>query len=153
MPTREDVATLMSELGPILDPLALEAFPEHGCWGIQLDEDKAILVEFNEDKSCLILSTEVGDFTGSPRQALHERLLIQNHQWRVTGGLCMALDAAEGQVVQWQEVQAEGLDITRLSAAVLEFAQRAATCKQDLQGFAPSGELQTGEMGILGQRV
>ena len=34
MPTREDVATLMSELGPILDPLALEAFPEHGCWGI-----------------------------------------------------------------------------------------------------------------------
>ena len=60
MAVMEQIETLMSDVGPVLDPLAIDAMPEAKCWGIAMEEDLSVLVEFDEQKNCLVLSSELG---------------------------------------------------------------------------------------------
>src|SRR6516165_9103497 len=46
---------LMEQLGPVLDPLNVTAFPSEKAWGVQVDEDTAVLVDFDEEQGKLVL--------------------------------------------------------------------------------------------------
>ena len=46
----EQIEGLMEQLGPVLDPLNVTAFPSEKAWGVQVDEDTAVLVDFDEEQ-------------------------------------------------------------------------------------------------------
>lgn len=133
MVTLEQIGILMSEIGPVLDPLAVQAFPEDKCWAVALDDDTVVLVELDERKNSLVLSIELGEPPPGDRTALYEKLLQLNFHWDVTGGNRMAIDGAGGKVVQLFETPADGLDATRLSALLAAFAQTASAWRQVVQ--------------------
>lgn len=133
MITLEQIGILMSEVGPVLDPIAVQAFPEDGCWAVALDDDMVVLVELDERKNSLVLSSELGEPPPGDRLALYEKLLQLNYHWAVTGGNRLAIDGAGGKVVQLFETPAEGLDATRLSMLLAAFARTASAWRQVVQ--------------------
>lgn len=120
----EQVDGLMSQLGPVLDPLGITAFPGAKAWGIALDEETSVLVDFDESQGKLVLSSEVGTPSGD-RGQLYELMLRHNYLWDQTGGVRLALDAAGGNVVQIVDLFTEGLDVSALGRAVGVFADAA----------------------------
>ena len=94
MATMEQIEILMSDVGPVLDPLAIDAMPEAKCWGIAMEEDLSVLVEFDEQKNCLVLACELGAPPPGDRTALYELLLQMNYHWGATGGTRMAIGHA-----------------------------------------------------------
>lgn len=123
--TIDQVTILMSELGPILNPPAVYASDEEKSWGIALEEDLTVLVQFDEQKASLVLACELGAPPEGDRLALYEILLQVNYHWETTGGNRMAINRPGGEVVQVFEVPAEGLDAIRLSEIVNSFAEAA----------------------------
>jgi len=119
----EQVSSLMTQLGPILDPPAIYASDEEKCWGVALDKDLTVLIQFDEQKASIVLTCELGAPPDDNRSALYEMLLQMNYYWDSTGGSRMALNRPGGEVVQIFEIPAEGLDAIRLSEIVTSFAE------------------------------
>ena len=82
----EQIEGLMEQLGPVLDPLNVTAFPSEKAWGVQVDEDTAVLVDFDEEQGKLVLSCEIGAPPAGDRSKLYELLLRHNFHWDETGG-------------------------------------------------------------------
>ena len=77
----EQIEGLMEQLGPVLDPLNVTAFPGEKAWGVQVDEDTAVLVDFDEEQGKLVLSCEIGAPPAGDRSKLYELLLRHNFHW------------------------------------------------------------------------
>jgi hypothetical protein len=133
MAVMEQIETLMSDVGPVLDPLAIDAMPEAKCWGIAMEEDLSVLVEFDEQKNCLVLSSELGAPAPGDRTALYELLLQLNYHWNATGGNRMAVNGPGGDIVQMYELGADNLDATQLSAVLKTFSEVAKAWRQVVQ--------------------
>ena len=125
MATIEQIEILMSEVGPVLDPLEVAALPEQKSWAVAMEEDLAVLVQFDEQKNSLFLTGDVGAPPAGDRTALYEILLQMNHHWESTGGLRMAIDGPGGEVTQVFEIPADGLDAGRLAGILSAFAVAA----------------------------
>jgi len=135
----DQVSSLISQLGPVLNPPAIYASEEEKSWGVALAEDLTVLVEYDESKDSLVLAAELGTPPDGDRTALYELLLRMNYHWDTTGGIRMALDGPAGQVVQVYELATEGLEATRLGATVTAFAETAVAWREIIQrsGSAP----------------
>ncbi len=127
------VTALISQIGPILNPLAIEASEELRSWAIAMPDDLAVVVQFDEDKNCLVLASELGAPPAGDRTALYEILLQINFHWDTTGGTRMAINGPGGEVVQVYEIGADGLDATRLSAILASFADGAKAWRELIQ--------------------
>ena len=125
MATLEQIEILMSGVGPVLDPLAIDASAEPRCWGIAMAEDLVVLVQFDEQKNSLVLSGDLGAPPAGDRTALYEVLLQMNYHWETTGGVRMAIDGPGGEVTQLFEMPADGLDPSRLARILSSFADAA----------------------------
>lgn len=135
MPT---IDSLLKEIGPVLDPLSIEAFPQHRCWGLLLDEATSLLIDLDEEAHKLILSHEVGTPAQGDRFRLYELMLLHNHQWDATGGRRLAIDEAGGGVVLLQDVAIQGLDVVRLCAVIEAFAEAARGWRQIVATSLPA---------------
>ena len=133
MATKETIGILMSEVGPVLDPLAIEAYSDDPCWAVALDEDTLVLVYLDQRKDSLVLSCSLGEPPPGDRTTLYEKLLQLNFHWDVTGGSRMAIDGPGGHVVQMFEIPAEGLDVLRLVGLLRTFAQVATAWREIVQ--------------------
>ena len=114
MTTLAQIELLINELGPILDPLQIEGAPEQRCWSVLLDEEVALLLDLDEEQGKLVISCDLGQPAAGDRTQLYEILLTYNAQWALTGGCRLALDEPNGNVIQIFDLQAEGLDVSRL---------------------------------------
>ena len=132
----DQVNALFAQLGPVLNPLAIEANAETKAWGIALEEDLMVLAQFDEEKGCLVLSTEVGAPAPGDRTALYELLLRANYHWDATGGVRLAINGPDGEVFQVVEIPVDGSDATRLSAIVTSYAESAKAWREIVQGLA-----------------
>lgn len=139
MSAASQVEILMKEIGPLLDPLCIDAFPEQQCWGLQLDEDTSLLVDLDETARKLVVSHEVGTPPEGDRFRLYELMLIHNHQWDKTGGRRMAVDVPGGSVVLLQDLALEDLDVARLCDAIESFAAAARSWRQIIATLRPGG--------------
>ena len=142
MTTLAHIELLMNELGPILDPLQIEGAPEQRCWSVLLDEDLALLIDFDEEQGKLVISGDLGQPASGDRTPLYEILLTYNAQWALTGGCRMALDEPNGSVIQIFDLHAEGLDVSRLSHTLTTFGDVARTWRDIVQGAAPAPAMQ-----------
>lgn len=131
--TFDQVSILISQMGPILDPIAIDEIREEKTWGIALKEDLAVLVQFDEQRNCLVLASELGAPPAGDRTALYEILLQTNFHWDTTGGTRMALNGPGGEVVQVFEIATDGLDASQLSAIVSSFADGARAWREFVQ--------------------
>ena len=134
----DQVNALFAQLGPVLNPLAIEASEENKSWGIALEEGLMVLAQFDEQKGCLVLSTELGAPTPGDRTALYELLLQANYHWESTGGVRLAINGPGGEVFQVFEIPVDGSDVTRLSAIVAAYADSARAWRDIIQGAAPA---------------
>lgn len=132
----DQVNALFAQLGPVLNPLAIEANEETKAWGIALEEDLMVLAQFDEEKGCLVLSTELGAPAPGDRTALYELLLRANYHWDATGGVRLAINGPDGEVFQVVEIPVDGSDATRLSAIVTSYAESAKAWREIVQGLA-----------------
>jgi hypothetical protein len=133
--TIDQVTALLNQLGPVLNPLAIDASEEHQSWGIALEDDVNVLVQFDARKDCLVLASEVGAPPAGDRTALYELLLEVNYQWDTTGGLRLSLNGSGGEVFLAYEVPVADLDASRLSTIVISFADTAKAWREIIQGF------------------
>jgi hypothetical protein len=153
MATFERVSLLMSEVGPVLAPMAIDEWSEEKAWGVVLEDDLNVLVQFDEDKNCLVLSCELGTPPPGDRHALYELLLQLNYHWTTTGGNRMALDGPGGGVVQVYEIGAEQLDATGLSSVLSSFAGTARAWKKIVERPASTQSSTLDLRADLGMRV
>lgn len=133
MASFEQIELLMQGLGPVLEPLAIDFAEEGRIWGIEMEEDLAVIVQFDEQKNCLVLSCELGSPPEGDRTALYEMLMQLNYHWDVTGGTRMAIDCPRGNIVQLFETGADGLDIQKLSTLVAAFSSTAEIWRRIIQ--------------------
>lgn len=153
MATMEQIEILMSEIGPVLDPFEIDAIAEHKSWAIFMEQDLAVLVQFDEQKNCLVLASELGAPPPGDRTALYELLLQLNYHWQTTGGNRMAIDGPGGNVTQVFEMGADGLDATRLSRVVASFTEAAKAWREIVQRPAVAQNSTLAMRADLGVRV
>jgi hypothetical protein len=115
----------MAGVGPVLDPLSIDAVPDEKAWGVAFEDELVVLIQFDERKNCLVLTSELGAPPPGDRMALYEMLLQINYHWDTTGGNLMGINGPEGDVVQMFEIGADGLDVTRFSGILSSFADTA----------------------------
>jgi len=127
------VTSLLAQVGPILNPLEIEASEPLRTWAISMPEDLAVLVQFDEAKNCLVLASELGAPPPGDRTALYEILLQINFHWDTTGGTRMAINGPGGEIVQVYEIGTDGLEATRLSAILSSFAAGAKAWRELIQ--------------------
>ena len=112
------IETLMEELGPVLDPVSIEAFPKDRHWIVILDEETVCFIDFDEEQNKLIFRCPLGDPAGD-RLSLYETLLVYNGLWTQESGCWMGLE--EGMVVQLYEDDADVFDVPRLTHVLQKF--------------------------------
>ena len=130
MASFEQVEILMEGIGPILDPLAIDFLEEAQAWAVAIEEDIAVLIQFDDRKNCLVLTTDLGSPPAGDRTALYETLMQLNYHWDATGGVRMAVDQAGGDVMQIYEISAENMDFGRLAETIAAFAAMASAWRR-----------------------
>jgi hypothetical protein len=149
----EQIEILMSEVGPVLAPLAIDAIVAEQSWGISMEDNLTVIVQFDENKNCLVLTSELGLPPAGDRTALYELLLQVNYHWDTTGGNRMALNGPDGEVVQMFEISTDGLDAIRLSAILYSFADASKAWREIIQRPAAALESTLGFHSNLGTQV
>lgn len=92
-------------------------------------EFEAVDIEVSADPQtrCLHLMSTVGLPNEDRRLEIFEILLASNFLWRDTGGVHMALDGIDGDVVQTLDVYLDGLTATDLAVILRNLAERTIT--------------------------
>ena len=54
------LGSLIAETGPLLDPIEVTEFPEEKAWGIRLDEETFVFVDYQPDDQSVVFSAELG---------------------------------------------------------------------------------------------
>ncbi len=110
-------------------------------WVGVTDAETSVILEWREDRQCLVLTTDVALLPDSAEPALMRTLLEYNASWRETGGVRLAL--APGSVVTLVlDLSGDALDVQRLSGAMAGFLTaadgwRAALAASARDGAAP----------------
>ena len=117
----DQVRLLLKELGPALELGAIQELPGGNAWGLATRESLIVFLEYMPDDDRLWLSAEAGTPRAEDHAALFPLMLQYNAQWRQTGGVRLALDAADGAVVLAYDVPVAGLDLPELCAVIRNF--------------------------------
>jgi len=126
------VQRVLEELGPTLEQVNVYQAGD-GNWLVSFDEQTLVELEFDEDQNKLCLSIEVGDPPKESRFDTYEALLIYNYLGNETGGVRMALDGPSGAVVQTFDMNADGLDVSKLIAVLSNFVDKARIWREMIQ--------------------
>lgn len=94
-------------------------------WSLVFANAPAIELEFDEARSQLVLSADLGPPIAGEEVGTHQLLLQMNNLWRETGGLWMALKPGNGHVIQRYAVFMTALEPERLAGIVRNFTADA----------------------------
>ena len=86
----EKLETLLSEIGPLVDSIqAIEKVAE-ATWNIEIEPELTITVEWMEDTSRLVFSSELAAVEEGTREVVLERMLNYNVLWTATDRATLA---------------------------------------------------------------
>jgi hypothetical protein len=139
MTAKQHVGALMRDVGPQLDLLEVTEFDDQDVWTLVVDETTVVFADYNDAQSRFVLSADVAQPQWNDRQALYELLLRYNNCWPQNGGVRMALDEADGNVVQLVDLPVADLDLPRLQAAILGFVATLSAWREILSRPGASG--------------
>lgn len=121
MAHKAHIHALMTEIGPALELGEVQAFDKNDLWTLVTQGKTVIFAEYAPDDDRLWLSADVGPLQPGDRLRLYELMLQYNARWQQTGGVRLALDAPEGDVVLAYDLPAAGLDLHRLQNVIRNF--------------------------------
>ena len=125
MPGIQQVRLLLKELGPALELGEIVERPDANAWGLATRDGKVFFLEFVPDDDRLWLSADAGTPRSEARAELYALMLQYNAQWQRTGGVRLALDGPEGEVVIAYDLPASGLDLPKLCTVIRNFQDMA----------------------------
>ena len=119
-----DPAALLAELGPLIEAAEIHA---HGddTWLVYLDEDFALLVERDDERQVLVLTTELGLAQPGHELQVYRQLLQVACRWREVGGTRMGLEPEDDTIVQLTQAPLAGLGLQGLRGLVERFVSQA----------------------------
>ena len=142
----EQIESLMRQVGPILDPFGIVEYPSEKAWGIQIDEETSVLIDFDEDQGKLVISCDVGRPIAGDRSQLYELLLRSNYNWNKTGGSKLAVDSADGNIVLIFDCFCGNLDGPEFSSTLARFADAAQAWRRAISEASRSTDRSSAKM-------
>ena len=159
------IAQLMNELGPMIDDIEMIQQPEEFEWVVLFEDGTVLEITWDEPETKLTFSVVVANLEAAASEGAEEdedripeictALLTYNFLWRETGGIRMALDHPDGNVLMLLDVFSGDLEVTTLAGISHNFVETARVWRDSvlipLKEAAPA----TGEAGdpIGGLRV
>ena len=125
--TYDEISAMLAELGPELDFAAVSMFPGFQSWVIEadIDGDDAITLDYDEPSGKLYMRATLCPAPKEQQLHLYNFLLQVNLAWSDSGGVRMALDGTDGNVVQLSDVVLHRLDYDTLKTALTQFTATA----------------------------
>lgn len=145
----EQLQLTMKALGPILQP---ELISQHSAtqWSILFDEDTLIELEYDPQLKQLSLCSALGSPAQDRLLSTLQASLVYNFLWKNTGGIVLALNAPDGELMQLYQLALDEYDTQLLCSVIANFAEKAATWRKllaagginlDNAGVVPSDTL------------
>lgn len=124
-----------------LDPLKLDA---SGTALLVFDGDLFVEIAMDEPSDTVALSLRLGPTPAGSGELLLRLALRSNGLWRETDGLIMALDPANGELLQIRRLPAAQLDLATFERELERFVQTGESWRGAIEFAAGSGARQVG---------
>ena len=131
---KERMSLILTDAVQRLDVDGLLAIDERDAWFIAFNETTEIDVELDTSAHRVTFQCTLGRPDDARRDQLCRTLLQYNYLWRETGGMRMALDGADGDVVQIFDMPSESVDAESVQNVLGNFAQAASAWREVLSG-------------------
>ena len=119
----EQLQQMLTELGSLMDLSAVAEFEDGTGWGLVVDEETSLTIDYDAAGARLMLSVEIAEPSTGNLLKLYEMLLVYNGLWDQTGGLSMSLDAPGGTVMMSLALGTDGLNPNKLADIVSGFLE------------------------------
>jgi hypothetical protein len=129
---KERMSLILTEVAQRLDVDGLLAMDDRDAWFIGFNENTEIDVELDPSGHRVTFQCSLGRPDDARRDHLCRTLLQYNYLWRETGGMRMALDGADGEVVQIFDMPSESVDAESVQNVLGNFAQAASAWREML---------------------
>lgn len=128
----EELDRLIAEVGPLDEAILSCVRTPEGVHALRF-EDLDLLVENDEARDCLVLSSEIGAPAASRAAAVYETMLAYNLLWRETGGLRIALTSRGGSLVQLVDIASGQADARMIATVAVNLADRTRVWRAYLE--------------------
>lgn len=116
---------LIEELGPKTPEVDAVLQQDETNWVLMLEDESAIIIEWASNPSRLVLSANLGRPNEGSQLTIYETLLSYNLLWQDTGGVRMAIDGPQGEVMLIYDLCDDHLTLGELQTVVLNLANIA----------------------------
>lgn len=116
---------LVQELGPQTPEIDAVMQQDDTNWVLMLDDESAVSIEWAGNPSRLVLSANLGRPHEGSELSIYETLLSYNLLWQDTGGVRMAIDGPQGEVMLIYDLFDDHLTVTELQTVVLNLCSIA----------------------------
>jgi hypothetical protein len=144
------IQNLIEELGPATSSLISVSQLGDELWGVVFEDEAIITLELDQDRSVLVLQSELGSPAPSRRAEVCSALLNYNLLWRETGGVKMALGGEENTAFQLYDLDCRDTSLVELQNVLENFAEKARIWRSYVAG---AGDAPVADAPPLGMRV
>lgn len=116
---------IVQELGPQTTEIDAVLQQDESNWVLMLEDESAIIIEWASNPSRLVLSANLGRPGEGSQLPVYETLLSYNLLWQDTGGVRMAIDGPQGEVMLIYDLFDDHLTVADLQTVVLNLASIA----------------------------
>lgn len=116
---------LMQELGPQTPEIDAVLQQDEKSWLLVFSDEQSIYVEWANNPERLVLSTGLGKPVEGCQLQVYETLLSYNLLWQNTGGVRMAIDGPNGEVLLIYDLFDDQLSLSELQTVVLNISSIA----------------------------
>ena len=135
----DQIQQLILELGPTTDEIDEVQEEGSAAWTIFF-ADSSVGIDYVEEQDKLVLSSSVGRLPEGDREKSYQFLLFYNNAWDQTGGVKMALESEDGDVLMMLDLNASLMDLNTLRDILIRFAEKSVAWRtavtSGLQGGA-----------------
>ncbi|MDO8298162.1 type III secretion system chaperone [Lacisediminimonas sp.] len=117
---------LMQELGPQTPEIDAVMQQDDTNWVLMLEDESAVAIEWTGNPSRLVLSANLGHPSEGSQLSVYETLLSYNLLWQDTGGVRMAIDGPQGEVMLIYDLFDDHLTVAELQTVVLNLTSIAS---------------------------
>lgn len=119
----ENVSEMLGEIGERLDVAEIAGFEEDQSWMVAIDDEtgESLSLDYDAPTGKLFIAANLGPTPENKLLATYEYLLSYNLAWAETDGVRMALDSAEGDILQIHDVTMHDLTADKLGTVLENF--------------------------------
>lgn len=117
---------LLQELGPQTPEIDAILQEDEKSWLLVFGDEQTIYVEWANNPDRLVLTTGLGKPLAGSELQVYETLLSYNLLWPDTGGVRMAIDGPNGEIMLIYDLFDDQLSLTELQTVVLNISSIAS---------------------------